>query len=93
MQNDKPKLFKATVEYTFVFAAKDSKDAEASVKDIMGTHGGEIIMDGFEHHHIDPINDEGDLPAGWAPRCLPWTKYTYLNMPEELVNKTIKDLL
>jgi uncharacterized protein YbdZ (MbtH family) len=89
----KYKLFKATVEHTFVFVAGDVKEADISVKDIMLTHGWDIVKEGLSHQNVEPVNDEGDLPAGWEVKCLPWSKYTYVNMPEELVNKQILTLL
>jgi hypothetical protein len=41
----------------------------------------------------EEINDLGALPAGWEGGCIPYANFKYSNMPEALVNKTIKEYL
>ena len=46
-----------------------------------------------EDHDFEEIKSDGDLPEGWEPACLPYSKYSHMNAPEDLINKTIKELI
>jgi hypothetical protein len=85
------KLYKLTVEYTLVVAAETLDDAEASAKDIMTVHGDSIFKEDPTNVAVEFIPDDGALPDGWEPECLPYSKYSWYRQPEELVNKQIKE--
>jgi hypothetical protein len=90
------KLYKVTVEKEFVVAAPvDLKitEVENSVENIMIIHEDSLRSEGLSHVVAEEINDLGALPAGWEGGCIPYTNFKYSNMPEALVNKTIKEYL
>ena len=92
----KYKLYTVTVEKVFVIAApaEDSLDTvESSVINIMLLHSDDMRSEDPTHIIAEEFKNFGDLPCGWLPSCLPYTKYGPAKMPIELINKTIKDYL
>ena len=85
------KLYKLTVEYTLVVAAETIRDVEASTKDIMSVHADNIFKEDPTNVDVEFIPNDGALPEGWEPECLPYSKYSWSRQPEELVNKQIKE--
>jgi hypothetical protein len=93
---DKYKLYKMTVEKTFVVAApaeQSLKEVESSANNIMLIHYDSMTNEEPTHIVAEEIKTVGDLPDKWELECLPYTNYRYVNMPEEIVNKTIKQFL
>lgn len=88
------KIYKLTVEYQFVVAAESIDDAEKNAATTMLVHANELLADTYVHNVVaEEIRDGGDLPSGWYPQCLPFTKYTSYSIPEEIGDKTIQQLL
>ena len=89
------KLYKLAVEYHLVVAAESLEDAEQNASTTMMLNANYVLTDDdhLRHAAAEEIRDSGDLPAGWDVNCLPYTKYTHYNIPEELGVKTIKELL
>jgi hypothetical protein len=90
------KLYKITVEKTFVIAAPagDTLDAvENSVPDIMREHSSDMRSEAPTNILAEEIKSARDLPDEWDPVCLPYTNHSPAKMPAELVNKTIKEYL
>jgi hypothetical protein len=56
-------------------------------------HNDSMLREAPTHVLAEEINTLADLPAGWEPDCLPYTNYTYSEMPEHIVNKTIEEHL
>jgi hypothetical protein len=89
-------LYTVRVEKEFVVAAPielSVDDVEKSVENIMCIHESSMRSDGLTHVFAEEFNDLGSLPAGWDPSCLPYSNYPYSRIPEDLVNKSIKELL
>lgn len=89
----KYKLYKLTVEHTLVVAAESQQELEQSVGRILTVHMDSVLRDGLTNHDFEEIKSDGDLPDGWEPACLPYSKYSHMNAPEDLINKTIKELI
>jgi hypothetical protein len=90
------KLYKAVIEKEFVIAMPADKsidDIEKCVENIMAIHEDCLRQEGLSHILVENINHQGDLPGGWDDACLPYLNYSYVNIPEELVNKPIKEYL
>ena len=90
------KLYKVTVEKEFVIAMPSSmsiNDIEGSVENIMIINADSLRDEGLSHVLVENIHHLGDLPGGWEGRCLPYLNRRAVNMPEELVNKTIEEYL
>lgn len=90
---NKYKLYKLTVEHTIVVAAESHEDVEKHVKDILTIHADNIIGEGPSNFDAELITNDGELPYGWEPACLPYTRYSHVTIPEELCNKKIQELL
>ena len=90
------KLYKATVEHTFVIADYDDSCCESIEKDmsnILLIHQNDLIREGFTNCVVEAITDTGGLPDGWCTGALPYTKYHSKIMPEDLVNITVGQVL
>jgi hypothetical protein len=87
------KLYKLTVEYTLVISAESQEDAENSVKDIVFVNADYIFREDPTNFVVEPIHNAGDLPEGWELECLPYDKYSAVQKPRDLINKTIKELI
>ena len=88
------KLYKLTVEYQIVVAAESLKDAEQNAHATMVTHTDSILAtENMSCVVAEEISDSGGLPDGWTVECLPYTKYSSYMIPDELEDKTIKELL
>jgi len=89
-------LYTVRVEKEFVVAAplQMTVDAvEKSVENIMCIHESSMRSDGLTHVIAEELKDLDSLPPGWDPSCLPYSNYPYISIPEDLVNKSIKELL
>lgn len=92
----KYKLYTVRVEKTFVVAApieQSVDEVENTIENIMTIHEDAMRSDGLTHVLAEEMRSLNDLPAGWVPSCLPYTNYSYARIPEDLVNKSIEDLL
>lgn len=89
----KYKLYKLTVEHTLVVAAESRQDLEQSVDSILTVHMDSFLRDGLSNYDFEEIKSDGDLPDGWETACLPYSKYSHMNTPEDLINKTIAELI
>lgn len=90
------KLYTVRVEKEFVVAAPielDALDVENSIENIMNIHESSMRSEGLTHVLAEELKDLGALPPGWDPSCLPYSNYPYSRIPEDLVNKSIKELL
>jgi hypothetical protein len=90
------KLYKITVEKTFVIAApaEDTiETVEGCVCNIMRLHSDDMRSEAPTHILAEEIHSTRDLPDDWVPGCLPYTNFGPAKMPAELVNKTIKEYL
>ena len=89
-------LYTVRVEKEFVVAAPiqmNALDVEDSIENIMCIHESSMRSDGLTHVIAEEVRDLGSLPPGWDPSCLPYSNYPYSRIPEDLVNKSIKELL
>lgn len=89
-------LYTVRVEKEFVVAAPiqmNVDDVEKSVENIMCIHESSMRSDGLTHVIAEELQDLDSLPPGWDPSCLPYSNYPYSRIPEDLVNKSIKELL
>lgn len=89
-------LYTVRVEKEFVVAAPIEMgvlDVEKSVENIMCIHESSMRSDGVTHVLAEELKDLDSLPPGWDPSCLPYSNYPYSRIPEDLVNKSIKELL
>lgn len=88
------KLYKLTVEYQFVVVAKSAGEAERTASEIMTTHAGELLSpENMTQALAESISDVGELPEGWLTSSLPYSKYSSYNIPEELEDKTVEEIL
>lgn len=93
---NKYKLYKVTVEKQFVVVAEAElsvSEVESKVNNIMVIHADTMLSEAPTHIMAEQINSLGDLPEGWTPDCLPYSNYKWTNISEDLVNKSIEDLL
>jgi len=89
-------LYTVRVEKEFVVAAPiemDVLDVEVSVENIMIIHESSMRSEGLSHVVAEKLEDLDSLPSGWDPSCLPYSNYPYSRIPEDLVNKSIKELI
>ena len=90
------KLYKATVEHTFVIADyNDSscKSIEKDMSNILLIHQNDLIREGYTNCVVEAITDTGGLPDGWWTGALPYTKYHSNLMPADLLNVTVGQIL
>lgn len=90
------KLYKVTVEKVFVVAApvEQSVDTvESSITNIMHIHADSMRSEDPTHILAEEIHCLSNIPPGWEDSCLPYANYPYSRIPEDLLNKSIKELL
>ncbi len=93
---NKYKLYKVTIEKQFVVVAEAElsvSKVENQVNNIMVIHADTMLHEQPTHILAEQIHSERDLPEGWTPDCLPYSNYKWTNISEDLVNKSIEELL
>lgn len=92
----KYKLFKVTIEKEFVVAAPAGTfpvQVEATADDIMSIHADSMRDEHSTFVLAEEIKDIGELPEGWHPSCLPYYNSRAQDIPADLVNKSVKEIL
>jgi hypothetical protein len=95
MSENKNKLFKITMEHTFVVV--DDNDAtvdsvEKSLSDILRLHAYDIIQEPVINVLAEPIQTKDDLPDGWVGAgILPYSRFSHTQRTD-LVNLSINEI-
>jgi hypothetical protein len=90
------KLFKITMEHTFVVVDLDDAtvlSVEKSLRDILRLHGSDILEEPATNALAEPVNTKDDLPEGWDGNgILPYSRFSAAYNPN-FVNLSINQIL